>query len=63
MVKDKPKLSRPFLGITFACCQVYVRVYRNAVGTAYEARCPRCTRRVRFVVGDGGSGCRFWTVS
>ena len=53
---------RPFLGVTFECCKVYVRVYRNAAGTAYEARCPKCAKRVHFVVGEGGSGTRFWRV-
>ncbi|MSP72224.1 MAG: hypothetical protein EXR76_08595 [Myxococcales bacterium] len=54
--------ARPYLGVSFECCQVYARVYRNAAGDKYVGSCPRCARQVRFSVGDGGSGSRFWTV-
>ena len=56
-------LSRPFLSVHFACCGVYQRVYRDAAGKAYRGRCPRCGRSVRFVVGEGGTSARFFTVS
>lgn len=51
---------RPFLGVRFDCCKIYRRVYKNAEGTAYEGHCPRCARKVRFVVGAGGSASRFF---
>jgi hypothetical protein len=51
---------RPFIGVRFACCNTYVRVYRNAAGTAYEGRCPRCLRSVRALVGQGGVSQRFF---
>jgi hypothetical protein len=54
--------SRPFLSIHFACCGVYCRVYRNADGSAYVGRCPRCGKRVRFLVGEGGTDERFFVV-
>jgi hypothetical protein len=54
--------TRPFLGVMFECCRVYVRVYVNADRSAYVGRCPKCRKSVRFLVGEGGSGARFWKV-
>jgi len=53
---------RPWLGVYFRCAGKYVRVHRNASGTAYLARCPACGRGVRFAVGPGGTGERFFEV-
>jgi hypothetical protein len=52
---------RPFLGIHFACCDVYARVYVNRAETAYEGHCPRCSRPVHIAIGPGGTDCRFFT--
>ncbi len=52
--------SRPYVGVQFDCCGVYMRVYINRDGTAYEGRCPRCTRPVRLVIGPGGTDARFF---
>lgn len=54
--------QRRFLGIQFACCGVYARIYINKTETAYEGFCPRCTRPVKIQVGPGGTDCRFFTV-
>ncbi len=55
-------MKRPYIGITFRCCNVYARVYPNREGTAYEGTCPRCyRRRVRIpIVRHGGSKERFF---
>ena len=54
--------TRPYLSVQFACCNVYQRVYRDAAGTAYRGRCPRCGRRVTFAVGEGGTSARSFIV-
>ena len=53
-------IPRPFLGVHFAACRVYGRLYRNREGTAYEGRCPRCGGFVRVPVGAHGTGQRFF---
>jgi hypothetical protein len=53
--------TQRFLGIQFACCGVYQRIYINSTETAYEGRCPKCCRPVRIRVGAGGTDHRFFT--
>jgi hypothetical protein len=59
----KPPAARPFIGVKFACCGVYQRLYRDADGRHYRGRCPRCGRPVTFVVAEGGTDSRFFVVS
>ena len=49
-----------FLGVHFACCDAYSRVYANRAGTAYVGHCPRCAKRVQFAIGPGGTQARFF---
>jgi hypothetical protein len=64
----QPRQARPskggprrFIGIQFACCGVYARVYINRTKTAYEGYCPRCSRPVRVRIAPDGTDCRFFT--
>lgn len=52
---------RKFLGIHFACCDVYNRIYLNSDSTAYQGHCPRCSKRITILVGSGGTDSRFFT--
>lgn len=53
--------DRKFVGVRFACCGVYTRVYLNRDATAYEGRCPKCAKPVRLEIGPGGTDARFFT--
>jgi hypothetical protein len=56
-----PTNQRRFVGVHFVCCDVYTRVYVNREVTAYEGRCPKCAKKVRLVIGPGGTDARFFT--
>ena len=56
----QPAAARRFVGIHFACCDVYTRVYVNRTETAYEGRCPKCCRQIRIGISPGGTDCRFF---
>jgi hypothetical protein len=53
--------ERRFVGIRFACCDVYTRIYINRQSTAYQGNCPRCSKPITIKVGPGGTDSRFFT--
>ncbi|MCL2183755.1 MAG: hypothetical protein FWB85_09840 [Chitinispirillia bacterium] len=57
---DGAREPRPFVGINFTCCNVYRRIYKNKAGDAYEGACPKCLRKVKLLVGPGGTSQRFF---
>ena len=58
--QETDRLKRPFVGIKFVCCDVYTRVYVNQAGTAYEGRCPKCSKAVTIRIAPGGTDKRFF---
>ena len=61
-IRSIAPIDKPFLSVLFKCCSVYQRVYKNERENRYDARCPRCGKFVRFVVGQGGSDQREFVV-
>jgi hypothetical protein len=53
--------SRDFLGVNFACCGVYARIYVHPERKAYLGHCPRCGKPVQIKIGPGGTEERFFT--
>jgi hypothetical protein len=60
--ENSSAMGRPYLSVMFACCSVYQRIYRNAEGSAYCGRCPKCGKPVKFEVGSGGTDVRQFVV-
>lgn len=52
---------RPFLGIHFACCGIYSRIYTTASGSAFAGNCPRCGRRIEVGISPDGQEGRFFS--
>ncbi len=54
--------KKKYLGIYFACCNVYGRIYNHS-GTHYEGKCPKCIRGLKIRIGSGGVNDRFFIAS
>lgn len=52
--------SKPFLGMTFECCDTYGRLYRDAEHCRYAGACPKCGRRLQVPIRPGGTEARFF---
>ena len=60
MEKGTNSQGRKWIGVTFDCCKQYGRAYLNEKKQEYLARCPKCLRTLKFVVGDNGVSDRFF---
>jgi hypothetical protein len=58
---EKIPAGKRFVGIHFACCEIYSRIYINSSETGYEGHCPKCSKRVHLRIGSGGTETRFFT--
>lgn len=52
--------NKKFLGVRFASCHCYGRLYINDDGNAYVGRCPKCYTSYAIRVGPGGSDSRMF---
>lgn len=57
---DRGEARRPYIGVYFECCGVYLRIYRRPEQREYSGRCPRCLREVRVRVGPQGTTARMF---
>ena len=51
---------RRFLSVWYSCCHAYGRLQRDASGTRYVGRCPRCGSQVQARIGAGGTNRRMF---
>lgn len=49
---------RRFLSVWYSCCHAYGRLQRDASGSRYVGRCPRCGSQVQARIGPGGTNRR-----
>lgn len=56
---EEANLRRPFVGIHFACCNAYLRVYPEVSGKVKILNCPRCARPLKVEFSEGGQDSQF----
>ena len=54
--------ERPFVGITFNCCNVYTRIYINKKRDAFVGWCPKCVQNVTLKISPDGDKSQFFEV-
>jgi len=57
-----PTPARPYLSVHFACCNIYLRIYRTPDNKSYKGHCPRCNKQVTFTVAATGTSSRIFRV-
>ncbi|HWL93242.1 MAG TPA: hypothetical protein VNT79_06880 [Phycisphaerae bacterium] len=57
--QEESNRSRPWLGVLFDCCGVYVRIYRDPAIDVYNGRCPRCGTPITVKVSPDGENTSF----
>lgn len=62
---DKPSFKitqrqKKFLGVRFASCACYGRLYMNDEGLAYVGRCPKCYTPYVVRIAEGGTSSRMF---
>lgn len=61
-MKNAPKgKNKPFIGMTFKCCNVYSRIYLNSKATSFTGFCPKCRAMTEIKVSPMGSNTKFFT--
>lgn len=55
------RTPRPYIGMHFTCCNVYVRIYLNRAGTAFTGFCPRCGAKASLKASPDGDPSKFWS--
>ena len=56
------KTPKKWVGVMFTCCNFYGRAYLELKQNQYLARCPKCGKKVRFVIGPGGTDQRLFEI-
>jgi hypothetical protein len=52
--------QRPWIGVQFACCGIYARVYRRIDTHFYLVKCPHCGQKSTVRVAPGGVSSRLF---
>lgn len=52
--------GKRFLGVRFATCMVYGRLYANDEGSAYVGYCPKCGKVYQVRIGAEGTSKRMF---
>jgi len=58
-MKMARSVKKPFIGVRFACCNVYSRLYLVHNKKEYSLACPKCGRRAFFVADRNAPPDRF----